>query len=49
MTRNRIEFIEKYTDTDVMILGSHFAGPTGVYIVNTPEGPRIRFPQGETK
>ena len=47
--RTRIAFIEKYTDTDVMILGSHFAGPTGVHIVSTPEGRRIRIPQGETK
>lgn len=41
--QTRTGFIETYCDTDVLILGSHFADPTGVHIVSTPRGCRIRF------
>jgi len=41
--RTRTAFIEKYCDTDVRVLGSHFANPTAVRIVSTPQGRRVRY------
>ena len=39
----RTRFLDAYTDRDVLVLGSHFADPTGVHIVDTPQGRRVRF------
>jgi glyoxylase-like metal-dependent hydrolase (beta-lactamase superfamily II) len=39
----RMRFLDAVTDRDVLILGSHFADPTGVHIVSTPRGRRVRF------
>jgi glyoxylase-like metal-dependent hydrolase (beta-lactamase superfamily II) len=39
----RTRFLDAYTDRDVLILGSHFADPTGVRIVDTPRGRRVRL------
>ena len=41
-SQTRRRFIETYCDTDVQILGSHFADPTAVHIVSTPQGRRVR-------
>ncbi|HKJ00151.1 MAG TPA: MBL fold metallo-hydrolase [bacterium] len=41
--RTRTRFLDTYCDTDVLILGSHFADPTAVHIVSTPRGRRVRF------
>ena len=41
--RTRTAFIEKYCDSGVLVLGSHFPGPTGVHIISTPQGCRVRY------
>jgi len=41
--KTRSAFIDKYCDTDTLILGTHFADPTAVHIVGTPDGARIKF------
>ncbi len=41
-TQTRLRFIDAYCDADVQILGSHFADPTAVRIVSTPQGRRVR-------
>jgi glyoxylase-like metal-dependent hydrolase (beta-lactamase superfamily II) len=40
--QTRRRFLDAYCDTDVRILGSHFADPTAVRIVDTPQGRRVR-------
>ena len=40
--RTRSGFVERYCDTDVLILGSHFNDPTGVHIVSHGEGKRVK-------
>ncbi len=41
VTRSR--FVEDYCDRDVLILGTHFNTPTGVYIVDQGGRRRVRF------
>lgn len=40
-TRSR--FIDEVCDRDLLVLGTHFHTPTGVRVVDTPEGRRVRF------
>jgi glyoxylase-like metal-dependent hydrolase (beta-lactamase superfamily II) len=39
----RRAFLDACTDRDVLVLGSHFADPTAVRIVSTPQGRRVRL------
>ena len=39
--KTRIEFLERYADTPVLILGTHFASPTGGHVVR--DGDVYRF------
>jgi glyoxylase-like metal-dependent hydrolase (beta-lactamase superfamily II) len=41
--QTRLRFLDAYCDRDVRILGSHFAEPTAVRIVSTPQGRRVRL------
>ena len=41
--RTRIEFVERYADTDTLVLGSHFAPPTAVRIASGPRTCRATF------
>lgn len=39
----RTAFVREHCDTDVLVLGTHFNTPTGVYIVSQGSETRIRF------
>lgn len=39
----RTKFVESVCDRDLLVLGTHFHTPTGVRVVDTPEGRRLRF------
>ena len=41
--KSRMAFIEKYTDTETLILGTHFAPPTALYIVSEGGSFRVRY------
>jgi glyoxylase-like metal-dependent hydrolase (beta-lactamase superfamily II) len=40
--QTRTRFLDAVCDRDVLVLGSHFAGPTAVHVVDTPKGRRVR-------
>jgi glyoxylase-like metal-dependent hydrolase (beta-lactamase superfamily II) len=40
--QTRTHFLDAVCDRDVLVLGSHFAPPTAVRIVGTPQGRRVR-------
>jgi thioester reductase-like protein len=40
--RTRAEFVEEYADSGVLVIGTHFAGPTAGYLVREAKGVRFR-------
>ena len=38
----RAEFVEEFVDSGVLVIGTHFSGPTAGYLVREPEGVRFR-------
>ncbi len=42
-TQTRSQFVDDHCDRDIMILGTHFNTPTGVYIVEQNGGRRVRL------
>jgi len=37
----RVEFIEEFANSDVLVIGSHFSDPTGGFIVRDESGCRL--------
>ena len=41
--RTRADFTQRYADSGVLVLGSHFGGPVGGHLEGTADGIRFRF------